>query len=53
MPAASAWRCASGSMASIGVSNVPGAMVTTRTPTEARSRAAGSVSPTTPALDEA
>src|SRR4029450_1055533 len=46
--AASAWRCGSGSSASIGVSNVPGAIVHTRIPTGARSRAIGSVIATTP-----
>ena len=36
-----------------GVSNVPGAMVITRTPIRANSRASGSVSPTMPALEAA
>ena len=34
-----------------GVSDGPGAIVTTRIPFEARSRATGSVIPATPALD--
>jgi hypothetical protein len=38
-------------IASIGVSNVPGAMVTTRIPNFASSRATGNVMPTTPAFD--
>ena len=37
--AASAWRCESGSMESIGVSKVPGAIVITRICIRARSRA--------------
>src|SRR2546427_2319089 len=49
--AASFWRWSSGSMASMGVSKVPGAMVTTRMPSPARSRAMGSVMPTTPPFD--
>ncbi len=36
---------------SIGVSDGPGAIVTTRMPFEARSRATGSVIPATPAFD--
>ena len=48
---ASDWRAASGSAASSGVSNVPGAMVITRMPTRANSRAMGSVMPTMPPLD--
>ncbi len=44
-------RASSGSAASIGVSKMPGAMVRTRTPNFASSRAIGSVMPTTPAFD--
>src|SRR3954452_19708177 len=51
--APSAVRASSGSAARSGVSNVPGAIVTTRMPTRARSRAAGSVKPTIPAFDAA
>src|SRR2546429_247091 len=40
-----------GNAASRGVSNVPGAIVFTRTPRLARSRAAGNVRPTIPPLD--
>ena len=43
MLAASAWRAGSGSPARSGVSKRPGAIVTTRIPSEARSRAIGSV----------
>ena len=49
--APSAARVASGNPASSGVSNVPGAIVHTRTPDDARSRAAGSVIPTIPPLE--
>ena len=46
--------CASsGSIATMGVANTPGAMVHTRTPSEARSRAAGRVMATTPPLEAA
>ena len=51
--APSDWRTASGSLARMGVSNRPGAMVHTRMNLEARSRAATMVMPITPALDEA
>ena len=51
--APSAWRDSSGSPASSGVSNRPGAMVQTRMPSRARSRAAGSVSPATPPFEAA
>ena len=51
-PAANPARNSSDTVASIGVSTMPGAMVTTRMPYWARSRAAGSVSPTMPPLDE-
>ena len=44
-------RVSSGRPASSGVSNRPGAIVITRMPDEARSRAAGSVMPTIPPLD--
>ena len=50
-PAASPARNSSDTVASIGVSTMPGAMVTTRMPYCARSRAAGRVSPTMPPLD--
>src|SRR5204863_286651 len=50
---ASAARTSSESCPSIGVSKMPGAIVTTRTPTTPRSRAAGSVIPATPAFDAA
>ena len=50
-PAPSAARCSSGSAASSGVSNRPGAIVLTRIPYWLRSRAAGSVMPTTPPLE--
>src|SRR5438128_4859875 len=43
----------SGKPATMGVLNKPGASVTTRMPCRARSRAAGSVMPTTPAFDAA
>ena len=43
-------RTRSGAPAIIGVSNMPGAMVHTRMPERDRSRAMGSVMPTTPAL---
>jgi hypothetical protein len=51
MVASSALRTGSGSVASIGVSKVPGAMVHTRTPIEAWSRAIGKVIDTTPPLE--
>ena len=38
-------------LASIGVRKMPGAMVTTRMPERARSRASGRVMPTTPPLE--
>jgi hypothetical protein len=44
-------RASGGNAASSGVSNSPGAIVTTRIPAEARSRAAGSVMPTTPPFE--
>jgi hypothetical protein len=44
---------ASGSAASSGVSKVPGAIVITRTPIRANSRASGSVRPTMPAFEAA
>jgi hypothetical protein len=44
-------RAASGKPATIGVSKMPGAIVQTRMPSSARSRAIGSVMPTTPPLD--
>ena len=50
-PSPRALRASSGSAASSGVSNRPGAMVFTRTPRPARSRAAGRVMPTTPPLE--
>ena len=50
-PAASPARNSSETVASIGVSTMPGAMVTTRMPYCARSRAAGRVSPTMPPFD--
>jgi len=50
---ASEARASSGSAASSGVSNSPGAIVTTRTPDRDRSRAAGSVMPTMPPFDAA
>ena len=49
--APSASRVSSGRPASSGVSNRPGAIVQTRMPSRARSRAAGSVRPTTPPFD--
>src|SRR6185295_124020 len=49
--AASACRTGSGAIASMGVSKVPGAIVHTRIPSEARSRAIGNVMPTTPPFD--
>src|SRR3954447_23616233 len=51
MAAPSAVRDSSGSAAKSGVSNVPGAIVQTRIPTRARSRAAGSVRPAMPAFE--
>ena len=53
MPAPSAWRASSGSAASSGVSNRPGAIVITRTPRPAMSRAAGRVMPTMPPFEAA
>ena len=53
MPAPSAVRASSGSAASSGVSKRPGAIVITRTPREAMSRAAGRVMPTMPPLEAA
>ncbi len=44
-------RASSGNPAIIGVSNSPGAIVTTRIPNFESSRATGSVMPTTPALE--
>src|ERR671910_1098344 len=49
--APSAERASCGRPASSGVSNRPGAIVQTRTRADARSRAAGSVMPTTPPLE--
>src|SRR4029453_7678765 len=49
--AASAWRAGSGISMRSGVSNRPGAIVTTRIPSFARSRAIGRVMPTPPAFD--
>ncbi len=49
----SASRASCGSAASSGVSKRPGAIVQTRIRALARSRAAGSVIPTTPAFDDA
>src|ERR1035437_9624004 len=49
--AASALRFAWGKPASIGVSKVPGAIVQTRMPSDARSRAIGNVIETTPPFD--
>src|SRR5213594_1928035 len=48
---ASEARTGSGSVPSRGVSKIPGAIVTTRTPSSARSRATGRVMPTMPPLD--
>ncbi|OPY11369.1 MAG: hypothetical protein A4E67_00210 [Syntrophaceae bacterium PtaB.Bin038] len=44
-------RTASGRSASMGVSKSPGAIVMTRMPYSAHSRARGRVIPTTPALE--
>ena len=44
-------RAGSGRVAIMGVSNSPGAMVQTRMPSSARSRAMGSVMPTTPPFE--
>ncbi len=52
-PAASPARNSSDTVASIGVSTMPGAIVMTRMPYWARSRAAGSVRPTIAPLDDA
>src|ERR687896_534422 len=49
--APSASRASWGRAASRGVSNSPGAIVQTRMPSRARSRAAGKVKPTTPPFD--
>ena len=51
--AASDWRMLSGSLARMGVSNRPGAMVHTRIMRVARSRAATMVMPMMPALADA
>ncbi len=51
-PAARPARNSSETPASIGVSMMPGAIVITRMPEDASSRAAGRVRPTTPPLDE-
>ena len=51
--ASSPSRAASGTPSNIGVSRMPGAMVTTRMPLRANSRAAGSVSAATPPLEAA
>ena len=53
MPAPSAVRASSGRAASSGVSKRPGAIVITRTPREAMSRAAGRVMPTMPPFEAA
>ena len=53
MPAPSEACVSGGSPSTIGVWNSPGAIVTTRIPALANSRAAGSVMATTPPFDAA